>query len=69
MAVQIKLLAVRGGLPNDARVNHKPHHKRHHRISERNQAAIFVVIVVVAIVLGLLALFLWLTNSPKLIPT
>ena len=55
---------MRGGLPNDARVNHKPHHKRQRPHSERNQV-LFLAGFVVVIVLALLALFLWWTNSPQ----
>jgi heme/copper-type cytochrome/quinol oxidase subunit 4 len=51
-------------LPNDARVNHKPHHKRHHRHSERNQI-VFLAGFVLVIVLGLLVAFLWWMKNPK----
>jgi hypothetical protein len=44
-------------------MNHKPHHHRHHRYSEQNQI-LFLAGAVVVMVLGLLALFLWLTNKP-----
>jgi hypothetical protein len=54
-------------LPNDARVNHKPHHKRHHRFSQRNQA-MFIAGFMVVVVLALLALFLWWTNRPNSSP-
>jgi heme/copper-type cytochrome/quinol oxidase subunit 4 len=61
----MKPLASSGGLPNDARVNHKPHHKRHHRHSERNQI-IFLAGFVLLIVLALLVAFLWWMKNPKL---
>jgi len=64
VAAQIKSLALRGGLPNDARVSHKPHHNRHRPPSERNQVFIIAGFLVV-IVLALLGLFLWWTNSPQ----
>jgi len=51
-------------LPNDARVNHKPHHKRHHRFSERNQVFLLAGFMVV-VVLALFALFLWWMNRPQ----
>ena len=59
----MKPLASSGGLPNDARVNHKPHHKRHRRHSERNQI-IFLAGTVLLIVLGLMGLFFWWANKP-----
>jgi hypothetical protein len=55
---------MRGSLPNDARVNRKPHHKRQRPYSERNQV-LFLAGSMLVIVLALLGLFLWWTNSPK----
>jgi hypothetical protein len=63
VAAQIKPLATFGGLPNDARVNHKPHHKRPGPYSERNQV-MYLAGFLLVIVLALLAVYLWWTNSP-----